>query len=67
MAFTIFFVLWISSLIRLSEATNEEGLKFLEENRKKSGVVTLPSGLQYKVLKRGVSEKNKQTVRGSTN
>ncbi len=27
--------------------------KFLEENKKKEGVVTLPSGLQYKVLKEG--------------
>ncbi len=33
--------------------TNEEGLKFLEENKAREGVVTLPSGLQYKVLKKG--------------
>lgn len=33
--------------------TNEEGLKFLEENKVKSGVITLPSGLQYKVLTKG--------------
>lgn len=31
----------------------EQGKKFLEENKKKSGVVTLPSGLQYKVIKDG--------------
>lgn len=31
----------------------EEGKKFLEENGKKEGVVTLPSGIQYKVLKAG--------------
>ena len=31
----------------------ELGKKFLEENKKKEGVVTLPSGLQYKVLKEG--------------
>ena len=30
-----------------------EGKAFLEENKKKKGVVTLPSGLQYKVLKDG--------------
>lgn len=30
-----------------------EGEKFLAENAKKPGVVTLPSGLQYKVLKEG--------------
>lgn len=29
------------------------GEKFLAENKTKSGVVTLPSGLQYKVLKQG--------------
>lgn len=33
--------------------TNEFGKKFLEENKKKEGVFTLPSGLQYKVLKAG--------------
>ncbi|MGC8824259.1 MAG: FKBP-type peptidyl-prolyl cis-trans isomerase [Bacteroidales bacterium] len=31
----------------------EEGKKFLAENSKKEGVVTLPSGLQYKILKEG--------------
>ena len=36
--------------------TLEEGLKFLEEKRKKEGVVELPSGLQYKVLKEGDGE-----------
>jgi FKBP-type peptidyl-prolyl cis-trans isomerase FklB len=30
-----------------------EGKKFLEENKKKPGVVTLPSGLQYKITKEG--------------
>lgn len=30
-----------------------EGLRFLEENRSRDGVVELPSGLQYKVLKLG--------------
>lgn len=34
----------------------EEGLKFLAENRKKQGVVELPSGLQYIVLKEGDGE-----------
>lgn len=33
--------------------TNEVGLKFLEENKARPGVITLPSGLQYKVLKKG--------------
>lgn len=31
----------------------EEGIKFLAENKKKEGVIELPSGLQYKVLKEG--------------
>ncbi len=33
-----------------------EGKKFLDENGKKEGVVTLPSGLQYKVIKEGEGE-----------
>ena len=32
---------------------NEKGKAFLEENAKKEGVVVLPSGLQYKVLRKG--------------
>ncbi|MBX2842446.1 MAG: FKBP-type peptidyl-prolyl cis-trans isomerase, partial [Flammeovirgaceae bacterium] len=31
----------------------EEGQKFLEENSKKEGVITLESGLQYEVIKEG--------------
>merc|ERR1719219_1148257 len=31
----------------------EDGLKFLEENKSKDGVITLDSGMQYKVLKSG--------------
>jgi len=31
----------------------EAGKKYLEENKSKEGVVTLPSGLQYKVIKEG--------------
>ena len=37
----------------VATATNAEGLKFLELNKDKEGVVTLPSGLQYKVLRKG--------------
>jgi FKBP-type peptidyl-prolyl cis-trans isomerase FklB len=33
--------------------TNEKGKAFLEENKNKEGVITLPSGLQYKVLQQG--------------
>ena len=35
------------------EKNKMEGEKFLAENAKKTGVVTLPSGLQYKVIKQG--------------
>ncbi len=35
------------------QATVDEGKKFLSENAKKEGVITLPSGLQYKVIKEG--------------
>lgn len=31
----------------------EKGKKFLEENKRRPGVVTLPSGLQYEVIKEG--------------
>lgn len=34
-------------------ANKAAGEKFLAENKKKAGVVTLPSGVQYKVLKEG--------------
>lgn len=34
-------------------ANKKEGEKFLAENKKKPGVVTLASGLQYKVIKEG--------------
>ena len=30
---------------------NEESKKFLEENKAKPGVIELPSGIQYKVLR----------------
>ena len=35
----------------------EAGKKFLEENKTKEGVVTLPSGLQYKIIKAGTGPK----------
>lgn len=38
-----------------------EGKSFLEENKKKAGVKTLPSGLQYEVLKAGNGPKPKAT------
>jgi len=38
---------------RKEEQQTAAGKAFLEENARKEGVVTLPSGLQYKVLKQG--------------
>lgn len=40
-------------MMKLAEANKAEGEKFLAENKTKEGVVTLPSGLQYKVVQAG--------------
>lgn len=48
-AFLLSFLLWTTA----QAGTNEVGTKFLEENKDREGVVTLSSGLQYKVLKKG--------------
>lgn len=39
----------------------EKGKAFLEANRQKAGVITLPSGLQYEVLKEGNGKSPKAT------
>lgn len=39
-----------------AEKNKKEGEAFLAENGKKEGVVTLPSGLQYKVIKSGTGK-----------
>ncbi len=41
----------------------EAGISFLEENKKREGVITLPSGLQYMVLKEGNGKQPKATDR----
>ena len=38
---------------KMNAANIEAGKKFLEENKKREGVVTLPSGLQYDVITEG--------------
>ncbi|MBQ7870129.1 MAG: FKBP-type peptidyl-prolyl cis-trans isomerase [Prevotella sp.] len=43
------------------KAAREAGEKYLAENAKKEGVVTLPSGLQYQVIKEGEGRKPKAT------
>jgi FKBP-type peptidyl-prolyl cis-trans isomerase len=39
------------------EANKKQGADFLAENKSKEGVVTLPSGLQYKILEAGTGPK----------
>ena len=43
------------------KTAREEGEKYLSENAKKEGVVTLKSGLQYQVLREGNGKKPKAT------
>lgn len=40
-----------------AEDNKAAGAKFLTENKAKEGVVTLPSGLQYKIIKNGSGQK----------
>jgi len=44
-------------IIREAEENKKAGETFLLENKKKEGVVTLPSGLQYQILKYGDGKK----------
>ena len=55
-----FIVLLCLSFLTLNchAGTNEKGLAFLEENKSKPGVITLPSGLQYKILTKGKGTKH---------
>uniref|UniRef100_UPI000F8DADA1 FKBP-type peptidyl-prolyl cis-trans isomerase n=1 Tax=Gynurincola endophyticus TaxID=2479004 RepID=UPI000F8DADA1 len=39
------------------QANKEQGQQFLSENAKREGVITLPSGLQYEVVKMGEGSK----------
>lgn len=45
----------------LAAKNRKEGEAFLVENKKKKNVTTLPSGLQYKVIKAGTGKKPKPT------
>jgi FKBP-type peptidyl-prolyl cis-trans isomerase FklB len=51
---------------KLTEKNKAEGDAFLAENKKKKGVVTLPSGLQYKILTEGKGPLPKATDTVST-
>jgi FKBP-type peptidyl-prolyl cis-trans isomerase FklB len=44
-----------------ADAAIGEGKKFLEENKKKPGVIELPDGLQYTVMKEGTGPMPKET------
>ena len=44
---------------KAGEANKKEGEAFLAANKKKPGVVTLPDGLQYKILEKGTGKKPK--------
>lgn len=46
---------------KLGEKNKQEGAAFLAENKKKEGIKTLPSGLQYKVIKEGTGKTPKAT------
>lgn len=46
---------------RINATNIEQGKVFLEENKKRPGVITLPSGLQYEVIKEGTGKKAKAT------
>jgi FKBP-type peptidyl-prolyl cis-trans isomerase FklB len=45
----------------MANKNKKEGEAFLNENKKKEGIKTLPSGLQYKVIKEGTGKKPKLT------
>jgi len=51
----------------LGEKNKTDGAKFLEENKKKPGVKTTASGLQYKVEKEGTGAQPKPTDRVTVN
>jgi FKBP-type peptidyl-prolyl cis-trans isomerase FklB len=46
-----------TKMAQLGDANKKEGATFLAANKAKDGVVALPSGLQYKVLKQGSGPK----------
>jgi len=49
-------ILLINGLSLVSAGSNEASKVWLAENSKKEGVITLPSGLQYKVVTKGVGD-----------
>ena len=50
-----------AAMAEMGKEAREAGEKYLAENATKEGVVVLPSGLQYKVLKEGTGKKPSAT------
>ncbi|MEO8961489.1 MAG: FKBP-type peptidyl-prolyl cis-trans isomerase [Ginsengibacter sp.] len=48
-------------MTKKTSAAKEVGTKFLEENKKRTDVVTLPSGLQYQIITKGTGPVPKAT------
>lgn len=46
---------------KMNAANIEQGVAFLEENKKRANIVTLPSGLQYEILTEGNGKRAKTT------
>ena len=46
---------------KLAAKNKTEGEKFLADNKKQKGIVTLPDGLQYRIIKKGSGETPKST------
>jgi FKBP-type peptidyl-prolyl cis-trans isomerase FklB len=55
------------AMTQMFEKNKKDGDLFLAENKKKEGVVTLPSGLQYKVITAGTGKKPTATQTVSVN
>jgi FKBP-type peptidyl-prolyl cis-trans isomerase FklB len=43
----------VANMAKKNEATKAKGVAFLAANKKREGVVTLPDGLQYEIIKKG--------------
>lgn len=57
----ILLTLTLTPLLLMAVTAQQKGEDFLKENAKKEGVKTLPSGLQYKVIKEGAGKTPKAT------
>ena len=54
-------LLTVTPLLLMATPAQQRGEEFLKENATKEGVKSLPSGLQYKVLKEGTGKSPKAT------